>query len=120
MGELLGRNGSSAEWRTMRDEVHRQVCREGWDAARHTFVQSYGSSTLDASALLIPRLGFLPDGDERVRGTIRSEAKAKQVLPTHYGTWPPIAQDPQQWAARVQKETTSKPTVLKPGETLTL
>ncbi|MDC0769016.1 glycoside hydrolase family 15 protein [Streptomyces sp. HD] len=72
MGELLGRNGSSGEWRAMRDEVHRQVCREGWDARRRSFVQSYGSSALDASALLMPRLGFLPASDERVRGTVRA------------------------------------------------
>ncbi|MEU3947965.1 glycoside hydrolase family 15 protein [Streptomyces sp. NPDC029526] len=72
MGELLGRNGSCAGWRAMRAEVHREVCREGWDPARQTFVQSYGSSALDASALLIPRLGFLPPGDPRVRGTVRA------------------------------------------------
>ncbi|MFF3615442.1 glycoside hydrolase family 15 protein [Streptomyces sp. NPDC002580] len=70
MGELLGRNGSSDGWRVMRDEVHRQVCREGWNARRGSFVQSYGSSALDASALLIPRLGFLPVDDDRVRGTV--------------------------------------------------
>jgi GH15 family glucan-1,4-alpha-glucosidase len=72
MGELLGRNGSSGEWRAMRDEVHRQVCREGWDAGQRSFVQAYGSPALDASALLMPRLGFLPAGDERVRGTVRA------------------------------------------------
>ncbi|WP_043454201.1 glycoside hydrolase family 15 protein [Streptomyces fulvoviolaceus] len=72
MGQLLGRNGSSAEWRAMRDEVHREVCREGWDPRQGSFVQSYGSSALDASALLMPRLGFLPAGDERVRGTVRA------------------------------------------------
>ena len=72
MGELLGRNGSSGEWRAMRDEVHRQVCREGWDPRQHSFVQSYGSPALDASALLMPRLGFLPARDERVRGTVRA------------------------------------------------
>ncbi|MET7982688.1 glycoside hydrolase family 15 protein [Streptomyces sp. NPDC005281] len=72
MGELLGRNGSSDGWRALRDEVHRQVCREGWDAGRGSFVQSYGSRALDASALLIPRLGFLPAGDERVGGTVRA------------------------------------------------
>ncbi|MFD9462236.1 glycoside hydrolase family 15 protein [Streptomyces sp. NPDC060027] len=72
MGELLGRNGSSDVWRAMRDEVHRQVCREGWDAGRRSFVQSYGSSALDASSLLIPRLGFLPAGDGRVRGTVQA------------------------------------------------
>ncbi|WP_151482234.1 glycoside hydrolase family 15 protein [Streptomyces albicerus] len=75
MGDLLGRNGSSGEWRAMRDEVHRQVCREGWDAEQRSFVQFYGSSALDASALLIPRLGFLPARDERVRGTVRAMRK---------------------------------------------
>jgi GH15 family glucan-1,4-alpha-glucosidase len=72
MGELLGRNGSSGEWRAMRDQVHRQVCRQGWDPEQHSFVQSYGSPVLDASALLMPRLGFLPARDERVRGTVRA------------------------------------------------
>lgn len=72
MGELLGRNGFAGEWRAMREEVHRQVCREGWDTAQRSFVQSYGEPRLDASALLIPRVGFLPARDERVRGTVRA------------------------------------------------
>ncbi|MGX1365933.1 GH15 family glucan-1,4-alpha-glucosidase [Streptomyces canus] len=78
MGELLGRNGASGEWRAMRDEVHRQVCREGWDPRRRTFVQSYGSSTLDASALLMARLGFLPAHDERIRATVRAMRELEQ------------------------------------------
>lgn len=54
----------------MRAAVREEVCREGWDAEQRSFVQSYGSASLDASALLIPRLGFLPPDDERVRGTV--------------------------------------------------
>lgn len=72
MGEALGRNDSAARWRTLRDDVHREVCREGWDPGRRSFVQCYGSSALDASALLIPRLGFLPATDGRVRDTVRA------------------------------------------------
>ncbi|MGW7055949.1 glycoside hydrolase family 15 protein [Streptomyces sp. NPDC054887] len=72
MGHLLGRNGASAQWRAMRDAVHREVCREGWDAQQQSFVQSYGSPALDASALLMPKLGFLPPGDARVHGTVRA------------------------------------------------
>ncbi|MES5817991.1 glycoside hydrolase family 15 protein [Streptomyces sp. RG80] len=72
MGRLLGRNGASGAWRALRDEVHREVCRTGWDPGRGSFVQSYGSPALDASALLIPRLGFLPARDERVRATVRA------------------------------------------------
>ncbi|MFI2433597.1 glycoside hydrolase family 15 protein [Streptomyces sp. NPDC018693] len=72
MAELLGKNGPSGDWRALRDEVHRQVCREGWDPRRRSFVQSYGSSALDASALMIPRLGFLPAHDGRVHATVRA------------------------------------------------
>ena len=72
MGEALGRTGSSARWRSLRDEIHREVCREGWDPGQRSFVQSYGSPALDASALLIPRLGFLPVTDPRVLGTVRA------------------------------------------------
>ncbi|MFD8305503.1 glycoside hydrolase family 15 protein [Streptomyces sp. NPDC059690] len=72
MGRMLGRNGSSGEWRALRDRVGRQVCREGWDPVQRSFVQSYGSSTLDASALLMPRLGFLSCRDERMRATVRA------------------------------------------------
>ncbi|MDX2933475.1 glycoside hydrolase family 15 protein [Streptomyces ipomoeae] len=71
MGELLGRNGSAAGWRALRDEVRQQVLRQGWDAEQRSFVQSYGSTDLDASALLMPRLGFLPARDPRVRCTVR-------------------------------------------------
>ncbi|MFJ3668731.1 glycoside hydrolase family 15 protein [Streptomyces sp. NPDC090106] len=57
-------------WRAMRDEVHREVCEKGFDATRNTFTQSYGSRELDASLLLIPRVGFLPPDDPRVVGTV--------------------------------------------------
>jgi GH15 family glucan-1,4-alpha-glucosidase len=42
----------------------------GFDSVRNTFVQSYGQPELDASLLLIPRVGFLPADDPRVLGTI--------------------------------------------------
>ncbi|MFF1446590.1 glycoside hydrolase family 15 protein [Streptomyces sp. NPDC058274] len=62
--------GDLEGWRAMRDEVHREVCEHGYDAERNTFTQSYGSRELDASTLLIPRVGFLPPDDPRVIGTI--------------------------------------------------
>ena len=72
MARLLGRDELWGEWRALREEVRRDVCREGWDPVGRTFVQAYGSASLDASALLIPRLGFLPGGDARVRATVRA------------------------------------------------
>ncbi len=37
------------------------------------------------------------------------------VFPMHYDTWPPIAQDVQAWAERVEAETDAEPVVLQPG-----
>jgi GH15 family glucan-1,4-alpha-glucosidase len=57
-------------WRVLRDRIHEDVCRHGFDPARNAFVQSYGAHELDASLLMIPLVGFLPAEDPRVRGTV--------------------------------------------------
>jgi GH15 family glucan-1,4-alpha-glucosidase len=72
MVEEFGRDGPVDRWRRIREEIHAEVCREGYDADRGTFTQYYGSRELDASVLLIPAVGFLPPGDERVLGTIEA------------------------------------------------
>jgi GH15 family glucan-1,4-alpha-glucosidase len=65
-------DGPVERWRARRDEVHKEVCARGYDADRKSFVQFYGSKQLDASALMIPLVGFLPANDERVVGTIEA------------------------------------------------
>jgi GH15 family glucan-1,4-alpha-glucosidase len=57
-------------WKKTRDEIHQEVCEQGYDRERRTFTQYYGSKELDASVLNIPLVGFLPATDERVTGTI--------------------------------------------------
>ncbi|GAA5194857.1 glycoside hydrolase family 15 protein [Rugosimonospora acidiphila] len=66
----FGLPGDVNLWEARRDEIHAEVCEQGFDAKRNTFVQSYGSAELDASLLLIPRVGFLPGNDPRVVGTV--------------------------------------------------
>ena len=61
---------SIERWKTIRDEIHAEVCREAFDPERNTFTQYYGSKKLDASLLLIPAMGFLPVDDERIAGTV--------------------------------------------------
>ena len=68
--EQDGLEGPIERWRQLRDAIHRQVCEDGFDAKENTFVQSYDSTHLDASLLLIPQVGFLPPDDSRVVGTI--------------------------------------------------
>ena len=63
-------HGPADRWEQLRDTIHADVLSHGYDAERNTFTQSYDSSNLDASLLVIPRVGFLPATDPRVLGTI--------------------------------------------------
>ncbi|MGO9781870.1 MAG: glycoside hydrolase family 15 protein [Streptosporangiaceae bacterium] len=65
-----GLPGPVLRWEQLRDQIHQDVVTHAFDAGRNTFTQAYGSTALDASLLLIPRLGFLPGTDPRVLGTI--------------------------------------------------
>jgi GH15 family glucan-1,4-alpha-glucosidase len=66
----FGLEGPVDRWRACRDDVRREVLERGYDAERNTFTQYYGSKELDASALMIPLVGFLPGDDPRVAGTV--------------------------------------------------
>jgi GH15 family glucan-1,4-alpha-glucosidase len=68
--ETCGLEGPVDEWRAVRAAIHDDVCARGFDQQLNTFVQSYGTTALDASLLLIPTVGFLPPSDPRVLGTI--------------------------------------------------
>jgi GH15 family glucan-1,4-alpha-glucosidase len=59
-------------WAELRDEVHAQVCDQGFSVEKNSFVQYYGSDQLDASLLMVARVGFLPPTDPRIIGTIEA------------------------------------------------
>jgi GH15 family glucan-1,4-alpha-glucosidase len=64
-----GYEGPLETWIALRDEIHRDACTRGFNAARDAFTQYYGSAELDASLLMIPLVGFLPADDPRVVAT---------------------------------------------------
>ena len=68
--EEFGRKGPVDRWRAIRDEIQAEVIERGWSEKRQAFVQYYGSDELDASALMIPLVGFLPADDPRVVSTV--------------------------------------------------
>jgi GH15 family glucan-1,4-alpha-glucosidase len=68
----FGLKGPVDRWEKVRDAIHEQLCREGFDPDLGSFVQYYGSKELDASLLMIPLVGFLPPDDPRVRGTVEA------------------------------------------------
>ncbi|MER5929531.1 glycoside hydrolase family 15 protein [Streptomyces sp. NPDC002054] len=52
-----------ARWTEVRDTVFRQIVDRGWNKERQAFVQHYDTDVLDASLLLMPRVGFLSPRD---------------------------------------------------------
>jgi GH15 family glucan-1,4-alpha-glucosidase len=70
--EQFGVDGPLDRWRALRDAIHADVCRHGYDPALGSFVQSYGSKELDASLLQLPLFGFLPANDPRIVGTVQA------------------------------------------------
>ena len=66
-------------------------------------------------------LAVIPTGDNFTMGPDDALASLgylnpKVVIPCHYNTWPPIAQDMYAWAERVNRETAIKAVVLEVGE----
>lgn len=70
--ERFGLDGPLERWKRLRHEIARDVCEKGYDPERRTFTQYYGGAELDASLLLLPRVGFLPWHDERMAGTVEA------------------------------------------------
>jgi GH15 family glucan-1,4-alpha-glucosidase len=58
------------QWRTVRDEIFDLVCERGYNASVGAFTQTLDGSTLDASLLLLPLIGFLPPSDPRIVSTV--------------------------------------------------
>jgi len=70
-------------------------------------------------------LAVIPIGDNYTMGpedALRAVKllRARVVVPIHYSTFAVIQQDASAWAARVEKETTSRVELMKPGDSIEL
>jgi GH15 family glucan-1,4-alpha-glucosidase len=70
MAQRYGLSGDTGYWKRNRDQLRAAILEQGYDARVGAFVQSFGSTALDAANLLIPVVEFLPFDDPRVQGTI--------------------------------------------------
>ncbi|MEH0843060.1 glycoside hydrolase family 15 protein [Micromonospora sp. CPCC 205711] len=66
----LGEHADVPRWAAIRDEIRETVLREGWNERIGAFTGAFGSAELDASALFLPVVHFLPATDPRMRSTI--------------------------------------------------
>ena len=68
--------------------MHEEICQRGFNPRVGAFTQSYGSTEMDASILVIPHVGFLPADDPRVRGTVAAVERTllREGFVLRYGT----------------------------------
>src|SRR5205085_5496710 len=72
----LGMHGAMVdEWAGERDRIREAVLERGWSEKRQAYAQAFDSDELDAAALLMPLVDFLPATDERMRATIDAIAR---------------------------------------------
>jgi GH15 family glucan-1,4-alpha-glucosidase len=76
--ERFALEGPVDRWRSLRSEIHREVCTYGVDHDRGVFVQCYNGTALDSAVLRIPLVGFLPAHDRRVVNT--ADAVARELV----------------------------------------
>ncbi|HZF72350.1 MAG TPA: glycoside hydrolase family 15 protein, partial [Gemmatimonadaceae bacterium] len=62
-------------WRAHAAKIHDVISRRSWNAKLNAFTATMEGDSLDASLLLMPRLGFLPAGDPRFLGTVAAIEK---------------------------------------------
>ena len=70
IAERTGHAAEARRWREVAAEIHAEVMDRGWCERKNSFRQRYGSDALDAAALLIPLMEFLPPDHPRVAGTV--------------------------------------------------
>jgi GH15 family glucan-1,4-alpha-glucosidase len=61
-----------ARWIDVRDEIHKEIYEGFWSEEKQAFVQYKGSNTLDASALIMPLVGFIAPRDPRWLSTLNA------------------------------------------------
>jgi GH15 family glucan-1,4-alpha-glucosidase len=70
MADQLDAQHRVDQWRETAQQIRDAILAEGWNPRLGAFTQAFGSDDLDASALMLPLVGFLPSDDERVRSTV--------------------------------------------------
>jgi GH15 family glucan-1,4-alpha-glucosidase len=64
--------GPLAKWMQTRDTIYEEIFTDFWSAEKQAFVQHRGSTTVDASCLLMPLVKFISPTDRRWLSTLRA------------------------------------------------
>ncbi|HVY65497.1 MAG TPA: glycoside hydrolase family 15 protein [Gammaproteobacteria bacterium] len=66
----LGQQDRALYWGAAAERMHAEIARAAWNPQLGCFTESFGRDDVDASALLLPALGFLRADDPRFASTV--------------------------------------------------
>lgn len=72
IAKILGKTRKNEEWIKLEKEIKTDILENAWNPDKNAFVQSYGSSDLDASVLLMESYGFIPAKDPKFVSTVKA------------------------------------------------
>lgn len=75
IAEIIGNTAKNERWITLRDQIHQDIHDNAWNEEIQAYTQSYGSSDLDASTLLMESYGFIDAMDPRFISTVKATEK---------------------------------------------
>jgi GH15 family glucan-1,4-alpha-glucosidase len=84
LSEQLGYRGSWRRWERAWRELQQAIVREGYDSSVGAFTQAFDEPQLDAAALTLPLMRFLPAEDPRVVSTTERIQERLAVGPLVY------------------------------------
>lgn len=72
IAEMFNRQDYICPWRELRDMIRFDIESNGWNPHRQAYTQSYGSDDLDASVLLMEKMGYCSAEDQRYVSTVKT------------------------------------------------
>jgi GH15 family glucan-1,4-alpha-glucosidase len=70
LADQIGAEDRVEDWIATREQIRQAILEQGWSDRAGAFTQTFGSDDLDASALMMPIVGFLPANDLKMKATI--------------------------------------------------
>lgn len=72
VAKIFGKERKIQKWTALEQEMKEDIHQHAWNSDINAFVQSYGSSHLDASVLLMESYGFINARDPKFVSTVRA------------------------------------------------
>jgi GH15 family glucan-1,4-alpha-glucosidase len=75
VAELFSKHHKAEKWRILEKEIKNDIHEHAWNDKVQAFTQSYGSSEMDASVLLMESYGFIDAKDPKFMSTVKAIGK---------------------------------------------